>query len=241
MDRTDKEYLLVLGAPRSGTTLLTAMIGCHDDVAMLNEDFRSAVRNLVSKRIAGNKLCVPNQIELRRRGGGVWVRRLQRRGFLTRVPESKYAIEDYLDWGSLKFITIVRNGNAVISSIMKRGRQSRTEAAYRWCRSLEVISELKTLHRDQVLVLTFEQLVACPESTMQQVAHHLEISYQSKMLEGYAYTPIYSNQGIDASKAQTEVPRDEAWDVAREYPEAYQRYAELLQAARTPVNKPSPN
>ena len=34
----DRPYLLLIGAPRSGTTLLATMIGRHTDVGMLNED-----------------------------------------------------------------------------------------------------------------------------------------------------------------------------------------------------------
>jgi len=56
--------LLVVGAPRSGTTLLAAMIGRHSEVAMLSEHLGFAVKDVISKPIAGNKLCIPNHIEI---------------------------------------------------------------------------------------------------------------------------------------------------------------------------------
>ncbi len=226
-----KTFLLVLGTPRSGTTLLAAMIGCHDEVAMLNEDFGSAVRNLVGKRIMGNKLCVPNQIELTKRGAA-WRRVFKRRGYLQYQPSSDLSIADYLSDRPCKLVATVREGNAVISSIMKRGEQPYKLAAYRWCRGIEVLHELNARRDVPLLLLSFDELVSEPEQAMRAVARHLDVPYQPEMLEGYAHTPIYNNKGIDASKAKR--PRSEGADFNLEsrYPEIYDKYQSLLRQCR---------
>ncbi|HEX2228509.1 MAG TPA: sulfotransferase, partial [Candidatus Binatia bacterium] len=60
-------HLLILGAPRSGTTLLATMISRHTEIGILNEDRGWAMRRLLGKTVVGNKRCVPNQIELKKR------------------------------------------------------------------------------------------------------------------------------------------------------------------------------
>jgi len=107
--RIDMNYLLVIGAPRSGTTLLATMIGRHTEVGMLNEDTRGkAFRRVLGKSITGNKLCVPNQIQMKRKS--VFALRLFKKlGLMAESPRSEYAIEDYLQLPNLKIIAILRD------------------------------------------------------------------------------------------------------------------------------------
>lgn len=203
-----KTHLLVLGAPRSGTTLLTTMIGRHDEVGMLNENFGRAMQDLVSKRVVGNKLCIPNHIEVQKKRAA-WLRFLGTRGYYTLHkygyfqyrPEALLSIEDYLQWKPLKIIGIIRDGNAIVSSIMKRGKQPESVARYRWRRSIEILSYLHSHHSEKLLLLSFSQLVSTPELAMKAVASHIDLPYQPAMLKGYAFTPNYNNKKIDASKA----------------------------------------
>ena len=51
--------LLLLGAPRSGTTLLATMISRHSEIAIINEDRSWATRRTLGKAAVGNKRCVP--------------------------------------------------------------------------------------------------------------------------------------------------------------------------------------
>jgi len=61
-----RRYFLVIDPPRSRTTLLAAMLGCHTEIGILNEDVSGEwLRRILGKRVAGNKLCVPNQIQLK--------------------------------------------------------------------------------------------------------------------------------------------------------------------------------
>ncbi len=234
-----KTYLLILGAPRSGTTLLTAMIGRHNDVAMLNEDFGDAIDKIISKPIVGNKLCIPNQIELDRKKPA-WARllgpaahdRLYRHGYFTRRPEAARSINEYLSTKSpLKVIGILRDGNAVISSIVRRGEQTEDTATYRWRRSLEILHTLSQRTDVDLLLLRFEQLVQAPEETMHRVADFLDRPFQSQMLEGYAFTPIYSNQGIDPERASRHKAEATDFALADRFPASVALYDALVEKA----------
>lgn len=201
------------------------MIGRHSDVALLNEAFGRSVRKLVSKRVVGNKLCIPNQIEMQHKGYS-WRRWLQRKGYFQGSPEADVTIEDYIQWDA-QIVAIVRDGNAIISSIMKRGKQPFKVASYRWRRSIQIMMELHERHSDRLLLVSYETLVTDPECVMQSVASHLAIDYQSEMLSGYAYTPIYKNEGgIDASRAQKQT---EDFGLEQRFPIEFEQYQKLLE------------
>src|SRR5215471_12149239 len=114
-------YLLIVGAPRSGTTLLATMIGMHSDVAMLIEDRFFGIKKLTGKKVLANKLCIPIQIEMNKRSD-FFRQRLQRLGYLKNYTTSKFNIQDYLKLEGIKIITIVRESGDVVNSIMKRGK-----------------------------------------------------------------------------------------------------------------------
>ena len=225
-----QKLLLIVGAPRSGTTLLNAMIGCHSEVAMLNEDFGHAVFNLVSKPVVGNKLCIPNQIELKERGSYVR-RQLQKKNLRQFSPQADLSISDYLDRGA-RIVATVRHPDKVVSSIMSRGKRSSKVATYRWVRAIQIVDELYEKHPDSVLILAYPFLVSEPETTMRRVCDFVGISYESGMLEGYAHTPIYANQKIDSSKAD-ELTLPVSTEMQSEHSGAIEKYQRLLSVAST--------
>lgn len=237
-------YLLVLGSPRAGTSLLAAMIGRHPDIAMLHEDLGRSIRHIVGKPVVGNKLCIPNHIEMRQKRPH-WVRvldprmyrALYQRGYFAYRPEASLSLEDYLRWQPIKLIATVREGSAVIDSIMRRGHQSWDVAAYRWRRGIEILNELQRSQADNLLLLSFRHLVREPEPAMRAVAEHLGLAFDPVMLEGYAYTPNYSYEKIDASTAKRRGDPNQEEDLRRRFPEVYASYERLtaLSALRSEV------
>lgn len=194
-------YLLVIGAPRSGTTLLASMIGSHSDVAMLIEDRFFSIRKLTGKKILANKLCIPIQLELTQKANS-FTRTAQKIGLFKNLSVSKFNSEDYLSLKDPKIIAIIRDGNHVVSSIMKRGKKEKQIATARWNRAIQIISELYKKNPDKTLVVSYEDLVKEPESLLRKICAFLQIDFEPQMLEGYKHNILYPGEsGIDKSRA----------------------------------------
>lgn len=221
-------YLLVVGPPRSGTTLLASMIGRHPEVAMLIEDRGDAVVRLSSCGVAANKLCVPNQVQLTQKGNGL-TRRLRRLGFFRRWPTARLSIEDYLRLTGARVVAIVRSGDDVVRSMRDRGRRRRAEAIRRWAEGIQTIHALHEQYPSRTLVISYERLVAEPEAVMSMVASFLTLDFSPAMLKGYRYNPFYPADAIVADR----VGRGTANGVAVTLPaRAVEQFQELVHVAR---------
>lgn len=228
-----KTKVLLLGSPRSGTSLLAGMLGSHPDVAMLWEDRAYAIKRLVGKRVVGNKLCVPNQI----RRHTTWLERATRRyGWFVFRDKSAVSIEHYLQDQDLRLLLIVRAPKAIVSSMMRRGGLSLREATSRWRRGVQILDELARDENDRSLVVRFEGLVESPQDTMKAVSTFLDLPFNEHMLEGHKHTKLYNqHDGIDTSKGtQTSTQID--IDLQEAHPEAFEGYERLChQASVQPV------
>jgi hypothetical protein len=231
--------LLIIGAPRSGTTLLATMISRHTEIAILNEDKGWAMRQLLGKMIVGNKRCVPNQIELKK-PGRLHFRFLKTIGIAKEYQSSEFSIEDYLTLPNIKVIAIIRAGNDVVSSVMGRSEKNFRAASYRWCRSIEIIHELKTRFPAIVLVVSFENLVIHPKPNMERVAAFLNIEYQDRMLEGPQYNPWYPEEGMNRAKVKRSEKENVDFRLPERFPATYQQYQELLELSEVDACKAQP-
>lgn len=220
-------HLLIIGAPRSGTTLLATMIGRHTEIGVLNEDKGWSMRLLLGRQILGNKRCVPNQIEIKRRSL-FHFRFLKTLGIAKEYPSSKYSIEDYLRLPNIKIIGLIRSGNDVVSSVIRRSHKSLRIASYRWCRAVEVIYELNSRVPDLVLVVSFENLVTHPRRNMERVAAFLDVEYQERMLEGPEYNPWYPEAGMNTAKVHRAKTEAADCHLPERFPSTYRKYRELL-------------
>jgi len=225
-------HLLLLGAPRSGTTLLATMISRHTDIVVLNEDRGWGMRHALGKLVVGNKLCVPNQIEMKKRSV-FHCRFLKTMGFAMEYQSSRFSIEDYLTLPSLRVIGLIRSGPEVVASIMKRSEKPFRVAAYRWCRAIEILHELRNRIPHSLLVVSFESLVVNPKENMQRVAAFLNVEYQERMLEGPQYNPWYREEGMNPDKINRSAK--DSYGLAERCPEACRRYEELLRQCTASV------
>ncbi len=242
-------HLLVLGAPRSGTTLLAAMLGCHPEIALLNEDTHSASFRIFSKRIRGVKLCIPNQIELEhnkvmRVRDGV-VRRVQERanairrriGLRTPVPrnrKSDCSIRDYERLtDALHIVATLRSPHDVIGSIIGRGEQAPRTARYRWHRAVEILYQLsieRNDHTDLTLV-DFDKLVTHPEGVMNAVLDRLGLKFVDEVLNGFRHTPQYrGSEAISADKASSGLEHALEHPLLRTHEDLRRKYLSLLES-----------
>lgn len=233
-----RKHLLIIGAPRSGTTLLAAMVSKHTEITILFEDFNFAAKKILSKKIVGNKLCIPHQIEInnkRKKLKSMVINLLTRINMLHNIlekekyPLSFFSIEDYLELENSKIIAILRRGNDVIESIMKRGGKKYEIALHRWLRAIEIIHELYSKYPDRVLLIRFENLVQKPEKTLQKTCRFIGVEYQKQMLEGYKFTPVYHDAvGIDPRKANGYRNSNINHNLKHNYPRIFNKYQELV-------------
>jgi hypothetical protein len=232
-------HLLILGAPRSGTTLLATMISRHTDIAIMNEDKGWGMRQILGKRVVGNKRCVPNQIELKKPS---WLhfRFLKTIGLAKEYQSSEFSIEDYLTLPNIKLIAIIRAGNDVVSSVMGRSEKNFRVAAYRWCRSIEIIYELANRYPEIVLVMSFEHLLFHPRENMERVAAFLNVEYQDRMLEGPQYNPWYPEAGMNHEKADRSKREKIDFKLPERFPATYRQYEELLKLSEADGCKAQP-
>jgi hypothetical protein len=231
-------HLLILGAPRSGTTLLATMISRHTEIGILNEDKGWAMRRLLGKAIVGNKRCVPNQIELKKRSP-LHFRLLKTLGLAKEYQSSEFCIEEYLTLPNIKIIGLIRNGDDVISSVMGRSEKNFRVASYRWRRAVEVIYELQQSYPEVVLVVSFENLVSHPRENAQRIAAFLKVEYQERMLEGPQYNPWYPEVGMNKDKVNRAQKESIDFKLAERFPTTYRRYQELLKLCE-PGKHPEP-
>jgi Sulfotransferase family len=200
-DRRADEFLII-GAPRSGTTLLAALIGAHPDVAVVTEDWGTVWRSAAGKALVGNKLCTPIHIELDER----WRHRTQvlhRLGLRRRPPASRLSLRDYLVLPA-RLVTITRERDANVGSMMARGGQSREEAERRWRRSAEIRDQVRAQWPDSVCSVTYEDLTSDPDSVLREVMAFLGVQFDPRQLGGAQYNPNYPDQteirSVDADR-----------------------------------------
>jgi Sulfotransferase family len=235
----EPSYLLIIGAPRSGTTLLATMISRHTEIAILNEDKGWGMRQLLGKTIVGNKRCVPNQIELKK-PSRLHFRFLKTIGLAKEYQSSEFSIEDYLSLPNIKVIGLIRGGNDVVSSVMSRSEKNFQGAAYRWYRAIEIIYELKRRFPEIVLVVSFENLVLSPKPNMERVAAFLNVEYQDRMLEGPQYNPWYPEQGMNREKVNRSEKENVDFRLPERFPAAYRQYQELVKLSEPDACKAQP-
>lgn len=224
-------HLLILGAPRSGTTLLATMIGRHTEIGILNEDRGWTMRRILGKSIVGNKRCIPNQIEMKKRSV-LHLRLFKAIGWAKEYQSSEYSIEDYLSLPEIRIIGLIRDGNDVVSSVMNRSEKAFRVASYRWRRSIDIIHELKSRHPRIVLVISFEDLLLNPQANMERIAAFLGVEYQERMLEGPRYNPWYGESELNLGKVNRAKKQQIDFHLSSRFPATYRKYQELLSQAK---------
>jgi hypothetical protein len=204
------------------------MIGRHTDVGMVNEDISGkALVKILGKPVTGNKLCVPNQIQLRRRGGFVSTL-LRKLGVIAESPRSRHCILDYLELANLKLVAIIRDGNDSISSMMARGQSRFKKAVRRWGEAVETVFDLQKQFGERVLVVSFEELVLAPEKTMRKVCEFLGVKFQEQMMDGYKYNRYYPRAELHTEKVHHHGKEQMDFGLKQLLPTAYDKYQRLL-------------
>ena len=193
---------VVIGLQRTGTTLLASLLGRHPEINMLFESVTKDSLKLIGKEWNGNKLLAYRQIRQEKRASywGNLVNRVSNLDFKKKnrhhlvrpYPTSIMSINDYKDEGAL-FITIERDKESSVSSMIKRAGQSEKQASKEWEEGMKIINNLKS---EDAYSLTFVDLVNDTEKILQEICNYLDIDYLEKMLEGPKYNFVYPNDKI---------------------------------------------
>lgn len=231
--RLRREHVLLIGAPRTGTTLLGTMIGSHSEIGMVNEDVDiRALGRVLGRQLTGVKLCVPNQIRFEKKSffGSQLLKKI---GLINESPKSHFSIKEYLGIPTLKVIAIIREGNDSVHSMMVRGKTHFKKAARRWAEAIETIYTIKTMWPDRILVLTFENVVLDPRSSIQRACDFLGIQFEERMLRGHELNPYYPEAELLAEKTHTHNRKGLPFDMRRVVPSAVKQFEELVAVAAT--------
>lgn len=201
------KLFVVIGLQRTGTTLLASMLGRHPEINMLFESVTKDSLKLIGKQWNGNKLLAYRQIRKNKRSSkwGHLINRIanldfkqENRHHLVRpFPTSVMSIEDYKKEGAV-FITIERDKESSISSMMKRAGQTKKQAEREWEHGMKIINQLKN---EGAYSLTFVDLVNNSEKYLKEICNFLAIEYLEKMLEGPKYNFVYPNEEIIKKKS----------------------------------------
>ena len=201
------KLFVVIGLQRTGTTLLASMLGRHPEINMLFESVTKDSLKLIGKQWNGNKLLAYRQIRKNKRSSklGHLINRIvnldfkeENRHHLVRpFPTSVMSIEDYKKEGAV-FITIERDKESSVSSMIKRAGQTKNQAEREWDRGMKIINQLKN---EGAYSLTFVDLVNNSEKYLKEICNFLVIEYLEKMLEGPKYNFVYPNEEIIKKKS----------------------------------------
>ena len=196
------KLFVVIGLQRTGTTLLASMLGRHPEINMLFESVTQDSLKLIGKQWNGNKLLAYRQIRKNKRSSkwGHLINRIvnldfkkENRHHLARpFPTSVMSIEDYKKEGAV-FITIERDKESSVSSMMKRAGQTKKQAEREWESGMKIINQLKN---EGAYSLTFVDLVNNSEKYLKEICNFLAIEYLEKMLEGPKYNFVYPQDSV---------------------------------------------
>ena len=218
-----KHPVFVLGTTRSGTTLLSLILGHHSEIVYAGEfqwvfDFPGGEEphhmNEYYAWLYNDRFFQIHRPNIDR---SLTFPDLAR-SFLQQMKESAndskpmvtasvhwHFRETWKLWPDAKFLHLVRDGRDVAASWMKFGWHGNTwSAAHGWVALLDEWHTLKTdLKSDQFLELRFEDLIDRPEDVIQQTCQFLGVAYQPQMLkyhEHTSYAPITRSRSQQWSK-----------------------------------------
>ena len=196
------KLFVVIGLQRTGTTLLASMLGRHPEINMLFESVTTDCMKLIGKKWNGNKLLAYRQIRQNQRSSkfGHLINRFVNLDFKKKnkhhlvrpFPTSVMSIEDYKDQGAF-FITIERDKQSSVNSMMRRAGQSDKQAVIEWERGMKIINKLQG---KKTYSLTFMDLVNDTETTLKAICNFLDLEYVEQMLEGPKYNFVYPNDKV---------------------------------------------
>lgn len=236
------QHLLIVGAQRSGTSLLTWLLGAQDGIAVSTEVRSRAWRRVVGHEVVGVKLCIPGQIQLRRQPPPVRaLKRLEKHllrplhdrvGAWVRTPAvpARMSIMDFLTLESPLIVPILRDPQEVIASNHHRGRQPLWECRRQFREAVQTIYTVWKSYPGTVLPVDFESLVREPEQVVRSCCAQMQQPFDPTRISGY--TKNYGRSDIEPNRApRRSLAQRLDHPVFERWPRLREQYSELLEAA----------
>jgi hypothetical protein len=191
--------VFVVGAPRSGTTLLRSMIDAHPSICCptwetgLFEKFAMVLEGDVQYHFAKDPALAVSRADLLgwcRRSADDLMRQLTQRSGKSRWAEKTPAHVFHLDliqevYPEAQFVHIVRNGREVVRSLQSMPwapRQIRWSCR-RWVESVQAGREAgRRLPSGRYIELRYEDLTKNPEATVRSLCEFLGEPFEPQML-----------------------------------------------------------
>jgi hypothetical protein len=209
---------LIIGAGRSGTSLLASLVDAHPrlrcgmEVASVHCLSGEKARNPSS---ASDRLrCLEDAcIKHANASSFNWGNKLttEQIAFLDALTPAELAF--FSHFHAQKIIYVLRDGRGCVQSKMNRKGKSLEAAIASWRRSLRMLDWLHVHAPERTLVVRFEELLSRPVEVLANVAQFLGDVYDPLMLTGTdnpIMPEIYRGMdGIQPEKAETPTPQ--AW------------------------------
>ena len=214
----------IVGAGRSGTSLLAAMVDQHpalrcgmevESVHCLGGKSTNVFkRDSAQLRLACfEKACEQHASQWPFQWGNKLT--TEQIGFLDDLTNKQSAEVFFNHFSTQKIIYVLRDGRSCIPSKMQRKGKTLEAATASWRQSLVMLEVLQASFSKRLYLLKFEDLLSDPAFHLSAVAKFLGEEYHPQMLEG-ADSPIlpeiYQGQGgLQTEKAHPPVRED--WHV----------------------------
>ncbi|HEY7989900.1 MAG TPA: sulfotransferase [Stellaceae bacterium] len=232
--KTHDRAVVVLGAPRSGTTLVATALGAHAGIAMLSEDCDGAMFTFVGGKLPGVKLCTPNHVDIERRWHWFYepLRRIGwlRHHFNYRLPRSKLSLRDMAARAELKIVCILREPQANIAAIRRRAERSESVSRDMLRRTYGIYEKLSREPLMEPHFLSYEKLIGDPEAQLRGLCQWLDLPFDAAMLDAPRLNPAYPEATFRADKATAVVAELAAGDA--ELAGLHARYRQLIALAQ---------
>jgi hypothetical protein len=199
--------LLVLGAPRSGTTLIASALGAHPGIAMLLEEWNGSLFRMSWGKLPAVKLVMPEQIQLAHRGHRLynlamrssWVRR--RIGH--RLPRSRLSLRDMATRGELAVVCVLRDPGANVEALEQRHARPPAIAREIVAKTYDVFEALPEPGLTPRFV-SFDRFVTGPEDQLRALCDWLRLPFHPGMLAAPMLNAYYPDTRFRSELAVSE-------------------------------------
>jgi hypothetical protein len=227
--------LVVLGAPRSGTTLLATALAAHPGISLLSEDCEGGVFRLIGGKLPAVKLCTPVHVDLDRRWSPLYepLRRSRwlRRNFNYRLPRSRLSLRDMAAEARLKVVCLLRDPARSLDALARHGYDNDRVRKDILRRTYRIYERVPAECRMDSAILSFDRFVRAPEAQLTLLCDWLGLAFDAAMLDAPRLNPLYPETQFRTDKAAAPGEADQRHGAGAAFAELWARYDMLLKRA----------